>query len=386
LGALVVAFEDDEASMLLAKRLQVHKRAATPQYVKSTVPAPNAWQCHSGTKVITTNTTCFAACQGLGGSTNVNRHINKAEWRWPNGCYMRLGQASSAAKNQNCIFNVHDQSKPMPIHAQYDGTVSICEQDTPTDKHITVIGRTSKQTWANSNGNFYISFPGDPNEYSLYTGGNDFVKGRTDKWPLTVLAGADLSQPTIFIKEHNDAWIPDKITIEEGGVEKFSANGLKAIIDGNCYSSGMQWGSHNRGKNLYCAKSITWPFQEITVTVKTHTASWANSNGKILMKFTGDHRQYILDNPRKNDFEKGQTDEFKLLVQNGVDVSGPIELSIKSNDGWAPVSIEVSSGGVTHQLTTTTTGTVLGPVFWLDGNCAGKTQKLAERMNAVHAI
>lgn len=332
-----------------------------PVYEFSTVPAPNAWQCHAGSKVITNSSECWTACQQLAQST---RLMEKAQWQWPNGCYIRTDNSASA-QQQHCIFNIHNSNK---THANYNDTKSICEKNMPTDRNIKVIGRTSTVNYAGSKGNFYIQFPGDEKEYSLYTGGDDFEPGFTDTWPLTVLAGADLTRPTIYIKEHNDAWIPDKITIEEGGVEKFNANGLKVIIDGNCNSAGLQWG------NLFCADGVTWPFVEVTVKVNTRNAAYANSDSTIKMMFAGDHRKYVLDNPNKNDFEKGQTDEFKLFIENDADISGPVEVSIVGNDGWVPDSIEVSSAGVTHALTKAGSATL---PFWLDGNCPGGTQSLS---------
>jgi hypothetical protein len=379
LGSLVAAFEDDEASMLLAHRMHVHEHKpvvvstvaaseSIPEPVLSTVEAP---ACHDGSSHVTSVADCWAACARIFPSEYADprhRNFERVDLRWPNGCYVHDDDTKSTDR-KHCNFNIHDQSKPPPKTTAFHKAQSICFKDKPIDKSIEVIGLTSKQTWANSKGNFYIKFPGDPNEYSLYSGGDDFVKGQTDVWPLIVNHAADLKQPTIFIKEHNDAWIPQEITIKEGGNEVFKANGLKAIIDGNCKSSDFQWGG------LFCAKSITWPFVEVTVTVTTHTGTWANSNSKIYLEFEGDRRKYKLDDPKKNDFEKGNTDTFKLYVEHGSDVSAGVTLSIGDNDGWVPTSITVEAGGVTHDLNQA--GTAKLP-FWLDGNCpsSGK-QKLS---------
>jgi len=366
---LAVAFEDDEASMLLAARLNLHRRinataTSTPEYVLSQVPAPNAWKCHAGTRYVGQEQECWDACNANGYGVKAGHRKTKAEWRWPNGCYVR-NDTSAAALNHHCIWNVHNEVTK--THWQYDETQSLCVVNPPTTKDIVITAETSKIKWANSNGNFYIKFPGDDlqEDYSLYSGGNDFEKGKTDVWSLTVGQGADLSKPTIFIKEHNDAWIPKSIIITEGGDEKFTANGLPAIIDGNCHSAGIQWGGY------FCTKSMTWPFQTVVVTTETATDRWANSDGKIFLKFEGDHRKYILDPRKKPKFQKGHTDRVALKVSNSADIMGPVQLSIKHTDGWIPKSITLKSGDDTHELKKS--GKHELP-FWLDGNCHGVRQ------------
>jgi len=141
------------------------------------------------------------------------------------------------------------------------------DRTTTLAKNIEVIGTTSTRKHADSNdGRFYITFSGDDNEYSLDTGRNGFVQGQSDTWALSVTSGADLTKPTIYTKEHSnspDAWIPSSIVIKKAGRIVFNANGLPAIIDGNCETDGLQWGG------LFCAKSITFPFKEVNVEVKT---------------------------------------------------------------------------------------------------------------------
>jgi len=364
----VLAEEEVDGTSLLSMRGVMQDRTTPLAKFKYSGEdaSKEVWQCPDGSSHITSHQVCLDACTALGAfvgdSPDWVFQQKKAEWRWPNGCYQRFDVSGSAEKKL-CLWNVHDQSAPPnPRHKQYNKTKSICRIDPPSDQSIDVIGTTSTRNYAHSNGSFYIKFSGDDIEYSLYTGGNDFRKGQSDTWALSVKAGADLTKPTIYIKDHYDAWIPSSIVIKKAGGIVFNANGLPAIIDGNCKKEGLQWG------NLFCAKSITFPFKEVNVEVKTPDKKHANSNSDIYMSFFGDHRQYLLDDKNKNDFERKNTDSFHLLVANAVNLDKTTTLRMDTGrwvDGWLPEKVNVNgnelspwSDGVAHQF----------PV-WLDGDC-----------------
>jgi len=375
LGAILITcvLSEDEVdgTSLLSVRGVVQSRTTPPEEFKySGGDASKAvWQCPDGSSHISSHDQCLRACASLGAFVGKGKNwafqTAKADWNWPNGCYQRTDTSPSAVK-KICLWNVHDESAAPPptIHKNYDATKSICRIDPSTDQSIVVIGTTSHLNWANSNGNFYIKFSGDDTEYSLYSGGDDFVKGKTDTWPLSVKAGADLTKPTIFIKEHIDAWIPSSIVIKKGPAEVFNANGLPAIIDGNCKKEGLQWG------NLFCAKSMTFPFKEVSVTVKTGSTTHANSNGNFYMSFFGDHRQYVL--PGRHHFGLGGTDSFPLFVANAVNLDETMILRSGSNDGLVPTEINVNGKELSprnHQSPVRGDGVAHQFPVWLDGDC-----------------
>jgi len=371
LGAVLISCvlsedEVDESSLLSLKSVVKHQTTG-PKYLTSDNgdTSKAVWQCPKGSSHLTTKAECHTACLAVGGTVKYNFQ-DKTDWRWPNGCYQRTGSSASAQQGL-CIWNVHDQSKEP--HKQYDGTKSICVEDPPTDQSIEVTGVTSTIKHASSRGNFYIKFAGDATEYSLYTGGSDFGSGATNTWPLSVKPEADLTKPTIYLREHNDAWIPKSLSIKKDGQEVWNAGKISVVIDGNCETDAWYWNRFN----LFCSRSLTWPFAGVQVQVKTSTGStWAASNSGFYLTFAGDSKIYDLDTEKHNDFEKGNTDTYSFHVSGSADLTKPVTLAIHGRDGWLPEFIKMN-------------GQVLQPVghkfpVWVDGDCPSSgTQRTTRR-------
>lgn len=89
---------------------------------------------------------------------------------------------------------------------------------------------------------------------------------------------------------------------------------------------------------------------EYRVTVKTADEKWADSDGRFYAAILG-YKQYDvldlghIDNPRKDDFEKGQTDVFRF--ENSKDVGKIACVIIRtasgSKDKWLIDTIQVDS-------------------------------------------
>lgn len=313
----------------------------------------NGGDCPDGYMVILDQEECHKACAELFDTPSYLK-FNHSNIRRPNGCFTR----KTTQPGGNCHFNINWRGGVRP--AWLDSTKSICMKTSPNVQHIKVVATTDTDHHSQSNGNFYISFPGDQKEYPLSTSADDdFKNGATDVFPLTVLGGADLSKPTIKNKQHPDGWqiASLKITDEDGGdLQVF--HGFPIWVDGNCGTTGFYG-------NTPCSTEYTLPLKPIKVVTKTTNTYWAGTDGSTYIKFEGDHRKYHLDNPSVNDFKRGHTNVFAITVTSEANLHRPT-VAIESNDGWHAESIEILVGPNFDQ-----TLQLSGHQFplWLDGNC-----------------
>lgn len=181
---------------------------------------------------------------------------------------------------------------------------------------------------------------------------NDFERGRTDTFVLQDLAGLKIShiKKIGLFKTGENGWFVERIRVWVNDPSATSTPFLDTTVDiwldggpdtGNRY--GLSWAARNYPQPVPItpATDSRQAVTSLLVETKTADVQWANSNAEIY--FNIGTREWRLDNPSRDDFERTRVDSFDLQELGDLRVSDIRKIALRhtGEDGWLPESIKV---------------------------------------------
>ncbi|CAG5097509.1 Oidioi.mRNA.OKI2018_I69.XSR.g15108.t1.cds [Oikopleura dioica] len=88
-------------------------------------------------------------------------------------------------------------------------------------------------------------------------------------------------------------------------------------------------------------------FHEFTIHVRTSTKIFSGTDDDVFIDIIGESAQTgwtKLDNPYKNDFERGNTDKFKLYFTD-LGTINAVRLKKNGRDDWRVHSVQIDTTG-----------------------------------------
>ncbi len=207
---------------------------------------------------------------------------------------------------------------------------------------------------------------------------DDFEKGRTDTFTLTNLSSLKISdiEEIGLRKTGTDGWFPTRIRVwvnsAPGSGDPFFDRSVNMWLDGGNGAQnkfGLQWNSRDFPQPS--PQPVEDRVTALKVVIKTSNVAQANTDDQVY--FGIGTREWMIDNPGKNDFERGQTDTFVLGDMTGMDglrLSDFRKIALRKtgSDGWRPQSIKVF---VNNESTPFYQGNIN---MWLDGGDGAENQ------------
>ena len=183
---------------------------------------------------------------------------------------------------------------------------------------------------------------------------NDFEPGNMDTFVLENLAGLHVEdiQYIRLQKSGTDGWRPESIEVfvNDPNLRRtpFYRGSVNVMLDGGSNTAqrfGLMWQAADFPRR--------WPFDfdldntvdpdidSIIVQVTTSNAVGANTNDRVY--FTIGTREWRLDNSRRDDFERGQTDTFVLQNLAGLKMSDIQQIGLRKfgRNAWRPGRVRV---------------------------------------------
>lgn len=188
--------------------------------------------------------------------------------------------------------------------------------------------------------------------WNLDTPRNDFERGQTDTFVLRELAGLKVShiKKIGLFKTGENGWFPERIRVWVNDPSTTSTPILDSQVNmwldggpdtGNRY--GLKWSARNYPQPVPIspATDTRQAVTSLLVETKTSNVQWANSNAEIY--FDIGTREWRLDDPARDDFERNRTDTFNLQELGDLRMSDIRKIALRhtGEDGWLPESIKV---------------------------------------------
>lgn len=173
-------------------------------------------------------------------------------------------------------------------------------------------------------------------------GRNDFVAGRTDTFDLVLdppLDTADIRRIRL-VKSGTNGWRPGRIRVFVDGSVRYSGR-VGVFLDqgsGAEQRSGVVWEAGDFPPRVADRSVIV---NDIVVEVTTRNRVDASTDNRVF--FTVGTREWQLNDPNRNDFERGNVDRFTISGIEGLRMDLVREIGLRKNgrDGWLPDRIRV---------------------------------------------
>jgi hypothetical protein len=144
-------------------------------------------------------------------------------------------------------------------------------------------------------------------------------------------------------KTGTDGWRPDEILVWVNDVDQVAGPLYEGTVshwlDGGSGAQlrhGLKWTAPDYPQPVPISDEPDAPVTALRVEVRTGTERYSPTNDEVYLDVGT--REWLLDNPGKNDFESGNTDVFELEPHAGMQRSDVRRLTLRKTgtNGWRP--------------------------------------------------
>ena len=179
---------------------------------------------------------------------------------------------------------------------------------------------------------------------------NDFEKGNTDTFTIDNIAGLRMDQirEIGLRKLGRDGWFPDRIQVWVNDINAAGAPLYDGTIgfwlDGGAGAQlrhGLKWTAPNYPQPVPIAADPTGPVGQLRLVLTTSRRRYSQTDDEVYLDIGT--REWLLDNPARDDFEAGRTDTFILPAHDGMQRSDIRKLSLRKRgtNGWRPSRVQL---------------------------------------------
>ena len=199
--------------------------------------------------------------------------------------------------------------------------------------------KTSRAAYSDSDDDVYFGI--GPREWLLDNPSrNDFEQGRTDTFVLDDLGGLEVGdvRRVRLRKTGTNGWRPQwiKVYVNDPTARRrpLYEGTINFLLDGGGgagQQAGLWWEAPNFPPRMSIASAAV-----TTLLVQVTTGEVANAGTDDDVYFSIGTREWLLDNPGRNDFERGQTDTFTLTNLTGVRLTDIKQIGLRKTgtNGW----------------------------------------------------
>ncbi len=179
---------------------------------------------------------------------------------------------------------------------------------------------------------------------------NDFEPGQTDWFVISNITNLRMHQikEMGLRKTGRDGWRPESIMVwvndedmvagplYEGQVTDWLDGGAGADL-----RHGLKWVARDYPQPVPVATDPQADVGSVRVKITTGDGRYSQTDDEVY--FDIGSREWLLDNPQRNDFENGRTDEFVLQAHAGLQRSDFRRIGLRKTgtNGWRPERVQV---------------------------------------------